>query len=152
MSPSVAQLTPDTVDSVKVAKENIKAQEVKSDNVSIAFIRLTSLSLLISFLPGTLLPILLPLFRREREICSYRTFWYILYLFHISRLGIKPRHQTISILVLVPTLRNLISSTPTSPLRLLAHTSGLRFLESRSRSLQKRAWMKSLCLPLKEKF
>jgi hypothetical protein len=61
MSPSVAQLTPETVDPVKVAKENIKAQEVKSDNVSIAF-TFTSLCLLIPFYQGPSYPFYYPYF------------------------------------------------------------------------------------------
>ena len=37
MTPSVAQLAPETVDPVQAAKENIKTQEIKADNVCIAF-------------------------------------------------------------------------------------------------------------------
>ena len=61
MAPSVAQLAPETVDAIQAAKEDIKAQEVKVDNVS-AFI---SIALFLKFLfvvmAGTIVPILLPL-------------------------------------------------------------------------------------------
>ena len=35
MAPSVAQVTPETVDPVQAIKENIKAQEIKVENVCI---------------------------------------------------------------------------------------------------------------------
>ena len=37
MAPSIAQLAPETPDAVEVAKENIKVQEVKVNNVRILF-------------------------------------------------------------------------------------------------------------------
>ena len=35
MAPSVAQVAPETVDPIQAIKENIKAQEIKVDNVRI---------------------------------------------------------------------------------------------------------------------
>ena len=59
MAPSVAQLAPETVDAVQAAKD-IKAQEVKVDNVS-AFIQSLFSSIFFVVMAGTIVPILLPL-------------------------------------------------------------------------------------------
>jgi hypothetical protein len=56
MAPSVAQLAPETVDT----KQNIKTQEVKTDNVCIDLTFIYFI-FFISMISGTLLPILLPL-------------------------------------------------------------------------------------------
>ena len=66
MAPSVAQLATETVDAVQATKENIKAQEIKADNVCITFTFNTLLYFsakknLNSLMPGTLIPTLLPL-------------------------------------------------------------------------------------------
>ena len=62
MAPSVAQLAPETVDPIKVAKENIKAQEIKVDNVCITFHTLLYFSKIDCWCQGPLYPFYYPYF------------------------------------------------------------------------------------------
>ena len=102
----------------------------------------------------TFLFILPSLLRREREICSSRTLWYVYFLIQCVP-DSEPSHiilrQTMSMLVLGPTLRNPISLTPMSPLATSAHTLALKFPVSRYLNSRRRAWMNLLCLRLRGK-
>jgi len=155
MAPSIAQLAPETVDTVQIEKQNTKVQEVKVDNVCVALILIPLFSLNSGDARDPLTHSTSPtstLTRTSLLSNSLVRFRSISMAPDCELKHTVPLNQTMSILVLGPTQRNLISSTPTSPLTILAHTSALKFLASRYPNLQRRAWTNLLCLPLRGKF
>ena len=94
MAPSVAQLAPEAVDPAGAAKQNIKVQEIKSDNVCIAFTFLPFCSILFWWQAPSY-PFYLPCFDVNEKFVPLELFGMFTFYFTVrARFWTEPYHSS----------------------------------------------------------